>query len=108
MGLAIGIGWYGREAREDRQPWRAGWALRRDWPDGGHDFFGFDWDGSGLLQRAARDGRFWARGPVRPVSYTTVRISWRDFFQHGRDRALCCAPDCPVPDPAAVALVVAR
>lgn len=84
-----------RELRPDRAPWQAGFAIRRDWPDGGHDFSAFTWTGEGLDRQMDSDRRFWRRGPVRPSRYSVVSISWRDFDLHTRHRPLCRALDCP-------------
>jgi hypothetical protein len=72
-----------------------GRAVRRDWPDGGHEFVRF-----GVSPLEARwfiesDRRFWRPGPARPV-HTVVEISFRDFELHRRCRRLCRAPDCPM------------
>ena len=95
--LSMGIAWYGHRKRPRRLPWETGWAIRRDWPDGGHDFLGFGWSPDGLDRRVSGDKAYWGKGPVKPVAYTYVRMSLRDFKQHGSVRLLCRAPDCPVP-----------
>src|SRR5258705_1652492 len=71
-----------------------GFAIRRRWPDGAHDFIKL-----GPTPRAAQDAidadrRYWLRGPWRPVEYRVVAISRHDFDLHQRRRA-CKSPDCP-------------
>jgi hypothetical protein len=76
--------------------WRAGYAVRRDWPDGVHDFVGFCAVKVDALRFAGRDCEYWSRGPVRPRRYSVLVISRRDFDPHAR-RHECRSPDCPVP-----------
>jgi hypothetical protein len=76
--------------------WQAGWCVRRDWPDRGHEFFGFQGSPDGLARRIQRDQAYWRRGPIRPVEWSVVRISQHDFRLHSRHRLLCRAPDCPL------------
>ena len=73
--------------------WWVGVAVRRDWPDGSHDMFGWQLPGADLASVVGRDRRSWARGPARPT-YSVVTLSARDFLLHGR-RDVCRAPDCP-------------
>jgi hypothetical protein len=79
------------------RPWEPGWAVRRDWPDGSHEFLRFE--ASEELARAFVPGdvRYWQRGPVRP-RHSVVVISARDFELHHR-RDPCRAPDCPQQTP---------
>ena len=71
-----------------------GFALRRHWPDGTHDYIRFSRT-PGQAQRAiTRDRRYWLKGPLRPVEYRVVAISEHDFLLHRRRRD-CRAPDCP-------------
>ncbi|HLL66941.1 MAG TPA: hypothetical protein VK453_14725 [Micromonosporaceae bacterium] len=76
--------------------WRAGFAVRRDWPDGSHDLIAFDPDRGVAYREGAKDRAFWVRGPVRPCSWSIVVLSRRDFDVH-HGRRLCRAPDCPTP-----------
>lgn len=78
------------------QPWEAGVAVRRDWPDSSHDLFGWRRPGADLGPAMRADLIHWLRGPARPV-YSSVRVSMRDFLLHGR-RDTCRAPDCPTVD----------
>jgi hypothetical protein len=68
-----------------------GFAVRRDWPDGTHDLFGFTRDVRRVLRRLARDGRYWRRGPLRPTNRMVVFLSRRRFDTHGQ---LCRDPRC--------------
>src|SRR6266568_4067097 len=85
------------DARRSRpvQDWRAGCAVRRDWPDGTHDIVG--WRATALKAErfARRDREFWRRGPLRPRTWSVVVISRRDVLLHAKRRD-CRAPDCPV------------
>ena len=86
-----------------RQPWRAGLAVRRDWPDGTHDIVGWRTT-TRKAERFARGHReYWRPGPLRPRTWSVVVISRRDARLHGK-RHDCSTPDCP----AAVAAAGAR
>ncbi len=76
--------------------WCPGYAVRRDWPDGIHEFVAFRIDGREAARFIGGDREFWRRGPVRPLVWSTVVISRRDFDLHAR-RHECRAPDCPKP-----------
>jgi hypothetical protein len=71
-----------------------GFAVRRRWPDGSHDYFRFSRTPGEAQDGIEPDERYWRRGPVRPVEYRVVAISSRDFELH-RSRRRCRAPDCP-------------
>src|SRR6476620_2911751 len=73
---------------------RNGFAVRRTWPDGVHDFAGFELTAAAAGWFAVGDWRYWRKSPFRPVSYEVVAISVADFELHGR-RPLCKSPDCP-------------
>lgn len=103
-GLLMGIGWYGRERRTTRQddgPSTASvgksaqvrFAVRRDWPDGGHEFIRARITEADAERQLVHDRDFWRRGPVRP-RLSLVLISAHDFDLHGRHRRMCKAPDC--------------
>ncbi|WP_432829332.1 hypothetical protein [Dactylosporangium sp. CA-092794] len=62
--------------------WDGGFAVRRDWPDGTHDFFGLSRDLERVLRRKARDERLWRRGPIRPVSWMVVYVDRVTFEEH--------------------------
>jgi hypothetical protein len=76
------------------EPWESALAIRRDWPDGGHEFIRLTLDLLDASRFLARDRRVWWRGPIRPLRWSVVPISVRDFDLHRR-RPLCKAPDCP-------------
>lgn len=80
------------------ETWREGWAVRRDWPQGQHEFFAFRKARFMALRSLARDVNFWARGPVWP-RLSIVRISRRDFRLHHSGLKACFSPDCPQPEP---------
>jgi hypothetical protein len=84
--------------------WASGWAVRRDWPDGGHEYVGFGLTHADAELFGVGDRRFWLRSHVRPV-YSLVQISTRDFELHV-GRRLCRSPDCPVGTVVAAGVVV--
>jgi hypothetical protein len=88
----------GRRARADR--WLVGFAVRRVWPDGGHEFIRFTTDPLDGARFVARDRRVWRWGPIRPVYWSVVSMSRNDFELHRR-RLLCQSPDCPDIPPSA-------
>ena len=75
------------------ETWRAGFAVRRDWPDGGHEFVRFVPTEGEAARFIDADHTYWRRGPWRP-GHAIVVISQRDFDLH-RARPGCRAPDCP-------------
>lgn len=64
--------------------WTGGFAVRRDWPDGAHDFFGFSPNLARVLRRFARDERYWRRGPLRPAGRTVVWMRGDTFGLHSQ------------------------
>lgn len=81
------------------ESWAPGWAVRRDWPDGCHEFVRFE-----VSEEAARafvpgDRRYWLRAMLRPV-HSVVVIGVGEFEAHRR-RNLCQSADCPRETPAA-------
>jgi hypothetical protein len=71
-----------------------GFAVRRQWPDGSHDYFRFSRTPGPAQDAIEADRRYWRKGPVAPVGHRVVAISSRDFELH-RGRRRCRAPDCP-------------
>jgi len=103
-GLMMGVAWYGVRRRA-RQPLSgtdaasAGsstvrWAVRRDWPDGTHEFVRPRDTETRAYRQLDRDRVSWRPGPMRP-ELSVVCISEHDFALHGRHRRDCKAPDCP-------------
>lgn len=82
------------------QAWEPAYAVRREWPDGTHDFIELSLTVLGAQAGARQDHEYWRRGPVRPRSWSVVVISARDFDLHV-GRRLCRAPDCADADVAA-------
>jgi hypothetical protein len=78
----------------ERGSWEPGYAVRREWPDGVHEFIRFRESDSTLYRFIESDREFWRHGPLRPTSWSVVVISRRDFDLHGKRRD-CRAPDCP-------------
>jgi hypothetical protein len=68
--------------------------VRRDWPDGLHEFIQLCDTKVDVLMQLERDRRFCLGGPLRP-RLSVVRISVHDFKLHARHRRDCAAPDCP-------------
>jgi hypothetical protein len=107
MSLLMGVGWYGirvnggqrKTAGADRA-W-LGWAIRRDWATGCHEFVLFRNSRETVENNLVAERDFWRRGPLRPT-LSVVEISGRDFDLHSRARHLCKAPDCPLPATVAV------
>ena len=90
--------WAGR-ARKVEHFWAVLYAVRRNWPDGGHDFFALSGSESETALRAASLPAYWRRSSFRPTQ-SVVRISRHDFGLHrrrNRGRVRCLEPDCPVP-----------
>lgn len=68
-------------------------AVRRDWPDGGHDYHCLV-SVPATAQKAMADDQRQRRRADRPTGWRVVQISEHDFELH-RDRPHCHAPDCP-------------
>jgi hypothetical protein len=82
-----------RSAARERL-WQPGFAVRRDWPDGVHEFVGFRLTEGETALFLVGDYEYWRKGPMRPV-HSLVVIGGRDFeLHHGRRD--CRSPDCPV------------
>jgi hypothetical protein len=77
-----------------RESWRAGFCVRRDWPDGTHEYVRFYPTRAEAGWATLADWAYWRRSHYRP-SCSMVEISGRDFRLHGRRRD-CRAPDCPL------------
>ena len=91
---AFRVGW-GRVARARwRRAARVGWCVRLDWADGTHHLVAQRWSRGAARRAAAGLERYWARGPVAPVSCVVVPVSRHDWRLH-RFRPDCRAPDCP-------------
>jgi hypothetical protein len=104
-GLKIGVGWYGIRSRAGQRASHTNarsaggssqirWAVRRDWPDGTHEFVRARDTEASAHRQLERDRLFWRPGPMRP-ELSVVCISEHDFALHGRHRRDCKAPDCP-------------
>lgn len=73
---------------------RDGFAVRRDWPDGTHEFVRYRVDRQETSVQMLTDSQYWMPGPWRPYRYTVVAMSEHDFDLHTK-RIGCRAPDCP-------------
>ncbi|MET8278471.1 hypothetical protein [Micromonospora sp. NPDC005174] len=73
-----------------------GYAVRREWPGGTHDLFGFTPDADTAIRRLDRDRSFWRGGPVRPMAVYVVPANAADVDSHPVDgcRMVGC-PDSP-------------
>jgi hypothetical protein len=69
-------------------------AVRRDWPDGTHEFIGPVSDLPAAAELRQREFAKWGRIPYRPL-LSVVRINLHDFWLHAQDRPDCTAPNCP-------------
>lgn len=70
-----------------------GYAIRREWPDGTHDLFGFVADTDTAIRRLNRDRSFWRGGPVRPTAVYLVPANAADVGAHPVDG--CRRSGCP-------------
>lgn len=59
-----------------------GYAVRREWPDGAHDLFGFTPDRAAAQGVLERDHGYWRSGPVRPTTNFLVAASAADVAGH--------------------------
>jgi hypothetical protein len=79
----------------------AEFAVRRDWPDGSHEFVRSRRDPARAARQLEGDRAYWRRGPLRP-ELSLVEISRHEFRLHARHRRDCRAPDCARAMPAAL------
>jgi hypothetical protein len=93
-GIRLGSTWLPGRRRSEPEPWVVGFAVRRDWPDGTHEFVRFRRTAERLGRFIERDRAFWQRGPLRPRRWATVAISRHEFDLHADHRQGCQAPDC--------------
>ncbi|MFG2059402.1 hypothetical protein ACGFI9_35865 [Micromonospora sp. NPDC048930] len=70
-----------------------GYAIRREWPDGAHDLFGFTSNESEAERQLARDESYWSSGPVRPAAVYVVPANAADVNRHPVDG--CRSASCP-------------
>ncbi len=70
-----------------------GYAIRREWPDGAHDLFGFTPDTDTAIRRLHCDRSFWRGGPVRPTAVYLVPANAADVDAHPVDG--CRRSGCP-------------
>ncbi|NJC13035.1 hypothetical protein F4558_002861 [Micromonospora profundi] len=59
-----------------------GYAVRRQWPDGAHDLFGFTPRADLAQRRLDRDRDYWRSGPVRPTAVYLVAANAADVNRH--------------------------
>ena len=85
---------HGRDESLNADSARVRWTVRRDWPDGTHEFVGLESDQAAAAALWARMVVKLRRLPFRPHQ-SVVPISKRDFWLHGHHRPACKAPDCP-------------
>lgn len=70
-----------------------GFGVRRVWPDGSHDLFGFTEDVEAAMKNLDRDRAFWRRGPRRPAAVYLVATSAADVDRHPTSG--CLSASCP-------------
>jgi hypothetical protein len=102
--LLVGIGWCGLLGRRSQSlpavPANAADlqllpAVRRDWPETGHDFAAFGLDGDVADRWIVRDAAYWRRGPIQPF-YSRVVISRAAYLWHHHYALRCTSDDCPI------------
>jgi len=71
-----------------------GYAVRRHWPDGSHDYVELSPSLRAAQLAARRDEVGLRTAPFRPVDYRVVAIARAEFDRHRR-RHGCRAPECP-------------
>lgn len=94
QGLLTGIAWYGRARGNEPSSEALVWAVRRDWPNGSHEFVRARMTEEAACRQLARDRSYWRRGPVRPPSLSVVQIRAHEFRSHGQLRQGCYEPNC--------------
>ncbi|MFY1597347.1 hypothetical protein [Micromonospora sp. WMMD737] len=62
--------------------YKFGYAIRREWPSGEHDLFGFTPDADIAQRHLDRDQGYWQSGPVRPAAVFVVAVNARDVERH--------------------------
>ncbi|MEV0611170.1 hypothetical protein AB0I61_32975 [Polymorphospora rubra] len=77
------------------EPPRNGFAVRRDWPDGTHTYFGLSHSLEQARGRLARDRDFWQLGPLRPAAWSIVEITRHEMNAH-YNQTECRSPECPI------------
>lgn len=81
-----GVGTTGRAGVESA-------VVRRDWPDGRHDFVGFTMSRTDAERVKLRGRVLWRRRRLRPV-HSVVDMSLVELLSH---RGLCRRTECPSP-----------
>jgi hypothetical protein len=74
------------------EPWQAGLAVRRDWPDGTHEFVRLTLRPAEVARFVDHGAAYWRTGPMSP-RHSVVAISRREFDWHRRRD--CRSLDCP-------------
>ncbi|BCJ70453.1 hypothetical protein [Polymorphospora rubra] len=77
------------------EPPRNGFAVRRDWPDGTHTYFGLSRTVEQAQRRLTRDRDYWQLGPLRPAAWSVVEITRYEMNAH-YNQTDCRSPDCPI------------
>jgi hypothetical protein len=72
----------------------SGFAVRRRWPDGSHDYIELVMTPGAAQSAIEPNRRYWQKGPWRPTEYRVVAISRNDYDLHYH-RGRCQSPDCP-------------
>lgn len=70
--------------REVINPEQLGLAVRREWPDGSHELFGFTLDVRKAAKWAERDWKYWQRpgAPAPPARVELVHLTRLEFEMH--------------------------
>ena len=71
-----------------------GYAVRRHWPDGSHDYVALGPSLRAAQLAARRDELSRRTAPFRPTDYRVVAIAREEFDRH-RHRHGCRSSECP-------------
>ncbi len=70
------------------------YAVRRDWPDGRHDYFRLSLLPGDAQKGVDTDREYWRKGPMRPTEYRVVAMTAAVFEAH-RSTDPCKSTNCP-------------
>ncbi|GAB3087192.1 hypothetical protein GCM10027186_55100 [Micromonospora schwarzwaldensis] len=70
-----------------------GVAVRREWPDGRHDLFGFTRNVEAAMRGLTGQRRYWQRSPLRPTA--TYLVAADEQVVRSHPVTGCRAKSCP-------------
>lgn len=79
---------------EPSAPPPARYAVRRNWPDGTHDYFRLSNSPGDAQKGVEGDRTYWSRHPIRPTEHRVIAITAGTFDAH-RSADACKSADCP-------------